>query len=94
MKNITASAIIAKTEETLSRVGAPYARGAVLSALARLYRGEAIPRDGYPSAALDVAVYVVMLLTTRYSREDSPAGSVFRVTSPDASVAAELEAAA
>ena len=94
MKNITASAIIAKTDEVLSRVGAPYARSAVLSALTRLYRGEAILRDGYHPTALDVAVYVVMLLTTRYSREDSPAGSVFRVTSPDAAVAAELEAAA
>ena len=92
MKNVTAPAIIAKTEETLSRVGAPYARSAVLSALTRLYRGEAIVRDGYHPTALDVAVNVVMQLTFPSGYRFN--GAEFRLISADCAVAAELEAAA
>lgn len=90
MKNITAPAIIAKTEETLSRVGAPYVRSAVLAAIARLLRGETIVRDGYHPTALDIAVNVVMQLT--YPSGYNLDGIEFRLSSADCAVAAELEA--
>ena len=92
MSNITASAIIAKTDEVLSRVGASYARSAVLSALTRLYRGEPIIRDGYHPTALDIAVNVVMQLTFPSGYRFN--GAEFRLISADCAVAAELESAA
>ena len=92
MKNITAPAIIAKTEETLSRVGAPYARSAVLSALTRLYRGEAIIRDGYHPTALDIAVNVIMILLppSRYVHD----GESFRLAHADPDLSREFDALA
>ena len=92
MKNITASAIIAKAEEKLSRLHASYACHDVLAAIAQLLRGESLIRDGYHPTALDIAVNVIMILTSPscYVNE----GDSLRLTHVDPDLAREFDALA
>ena len=92
MKNITAPAIIAKTEEKLSRLRASYACHDVLAAIAQLLRGEPLIRDGYHPTALDIAVNVIMILlpTSCYAHD----GDSFRLTHADPDLARDFDALA
>lgn len=92
MENVTAPAIIAKTEEKLSRLRASYACHDVLSAIAQLLRGEPIIRDGYHPTALDIAVNVIMTLLppSRYIHD----GDSFRLTHADPDLAREFDSLA
>ena len=89
MKNITAPAIIAKTEEKLSRLHASYACHDVLSAIAQLLRGEPIIRDGYHPTALDIAVNVIMTMT--YPSFYVLDGASFRLTRVDPELARKFD---
>ena len=92
MENVTAPAIIAKTEEKLSRLRASYACHDVLSAIAQLLRGEPIIRDGYHPTALDIAVNVIMILLppSRYVHD----GESFRLAHADPDLSREFDALA
>ena len=92
MKNITASAIISTTEEKLSRLHASYACHDVLAAIAQLLRGEPLIRDGYHPTALDIAVNVIMIMTSpsRYVLD----GDSFRLTYVDPDLSREFDALA
>lgn len=92
MEKITAAAIITTTKEKLTRLRAPYACHDVLSAIAQLLRGEPLIRNGYHPTALDIAVNVVMIMTSpsRYILD----GESFRLTYVDPDLAREFEALA
>lgn len=92
MKNITAPAIISTTKEKLSRLRAPYACHDVLSAIAQLLRGEPLIRNGYHPTALDIAVNVVMIMTSPSCYVHD--GAAFRLTNTDPDLARKFDALA